>query len=152
MKSDRPGSILIIDDDNDVLYTARLVLRGMFEKVDTLDRPSLIPEYLKACKYDVILLDMNYTRGSTTGKEGLEWLEKILRIDPDARVITTTAYGEINLAVQAMKKGAVDFITKPWIKEQLVVSIEKCAGCLTGWTPVRKSQMSMAKDLIIQRI
>ena len=123
MKSDRPGSILIIDDDNDVLYTARLVLRGMFEKVDTLDRPSLIPEYLKAYKYDVILLDMNYTRGSTTGKEGLEWLEKILRIEPDARVITTTAYGEINLAVQTMKKGAVDFITKPWIKEQLVVSL-----------------------------
>jgi DNA-binding NtrC family response regulator len=123
MKSDSPGSILIVDDDNDVLYTARLVLRGLFEKVDTLDRPSLIPEYLKACKYDVILLDMNYTRGNTTGKEGLEWLEKILRINPDARVLTTTAYGEINLAVKAMKMGAVDFITKPWNKEQLVISV-----------------------------
>jgi two-component system, NtrC family, response regulator HydG len=123
MKSESPRSILIVDDDNDVLYTARLVLRGLFGQVDTLDRPSLIPEYLKACKYDVILLDMNYTRGSTTGKEGLEWLGKILRINPDAHVLTTTAYGEINLAVQAMKMGAVDFITKPWIKEQLVVSV-----------------------------
>jgi two-component system, NtrC family, response regulator HydG len=124
MKSDRSGSILVVDDDNDVLYTARLVLRGLFEKVDTLDRPALIPEYLKSCKYEVILLDMNFTRGSTSGKEGLEWLEKILRIDPEARILTTTAYGEINLAVQAMKMGASDFITKPWNKEQLITAVQ----------------------------
>ena len=124
MRSDRSGNILVVDDDNDVLYTARLVLRGLFAKVDTLDRPGLIPEYLKACKYDVILLDMNFTRGNTTGKEGLEWLGKILRIDPDVRVLTTTAYGEINLAVQAMKMGAADFLTKPWNREQLVTSVQ----------------------------
>ena len=123
MKSDRSGSVLVVDDDNDVLYTARLVLRSLFDKVDTLDRPGLIPDYLKACKYDVILLDMNYTRGSTSGKEGLEWLGKILQIDPAAKVLTTTAYGEINLAVQAIKKGSVDFITKPWNREQLVASV-----------------------------
>jgi CheY-like chemotaxis protein len=74
MKSESSGNILVVDDDNDVLYTARLVLRGLFEKVDTLDRPALIPEYLKTCKYDVILLDMNFSRGNTNGKEGLEWL------------------------------------------------------------------------------
>jgi DNA-binding NtrC family response regulator len=124
MKSDRSGSVLVVDDDNDVLYTARLVLKGLFAKVDTLDRPGLIPEYLKACKYDVILLDMNFTRGNTSGKEGLEWLGKILQIDPDARVLTTTAYGEINLAVQAIKMGAVDFIIKPWNKEQLISSVQ----------------------------
>jgi two-component system response regulator HydG len=123
MKSDIPGNILVVDDDNDVLYTARLVLRGLFEKVDTLDRPGLIPEYLKACKYDVILLDMNFTRGNTSGKEGLEWLGKIQQIDPDVSILTTTAYGEISLAVQAMKKGAVDFIIKPWNREQLVTSV-----------------------------
>ena len=113
----------MVDDDSDVLYTAKLVLRDFFGKVDTLDRPGLIPEYLKACKYDVILLDMNFTRGLTSGKEGLEWLGKILQIDPDICVLTTTAYGEINLAVQAMKKGAVDFIIKPWNREQLVTSV-----------------------------
>jgi DNA-binding NtrC family response regulator len=123
MKSDRSGNVLVVDDDNDVLYTARLVLRGLFDKVDTLDRPGLIPEYLKTSKYDVILLDMNFTRGSTSGKEGLDWLDKILHIDPDAHVLTTTAYGEINLAVQAMKKGATDFITKPWNREQLITSV-----------------------------
>ncbi len=114
---------MVVDDDNDVLYTARLVLRGLFEKVDTLDRPGLIPEYLKTSSYDLILLDMNYSRGTTSGKEGLQWLEKILSIDPAACVLTTTAYGEINLAVQAMKKGATDFITKPWNREQLIASV-----------------------------
>ncbi len=123
MKSDGFNSILVIDDDNDVLYTARLIFRGLFDQVDTLDRPCLIPEYLKIRKYDIILLDLNFTRGSTTGKEGLEWLEKILRIDPKACVLTTSAYGEINLAVQVMKNGASDFITKPWNKEQLISSV-----------------------------
>ena len=138
LKSDRSDSILVIDDDNDVLYTARLVLRGLFTKVDVLDRPGLIPEYLKACKYDVILLDMNFTRGSTSGKEGLEWLEKILRIDPDACVLATTAYGEINLAVQAMKMGAVDFLIKPWNKQQLVVSIHNVLNLKHERADVRK--------------
>ena len=123
MKSGRSGNVLVVDDDNDVLYTARLVLRGLFDRVDTLDRPALIPDYLRKCKYDVIVLDMNFTRGITSGREGLEWLEKILKIDPNALVLTTTAYGEINLAVQAMKKGAVDFISKPWNKEHLVTSV-----------------------------
>jgi DNA-binding NtrC family response regulator len=140
MKSDRSGSILVVDDDNDVLYTARLVLRGLFEKVDTIDRPGLIPDYMKSCKYDVILLDMNYTRGSTSGKEGLEWLEKILRIDPAACILTTTAYGEINLAVQAMKNGAADFITKPWNKEQLVMSVSHVLSRNKGAGKISKNK------------
>ena len=119
MKLEKSGKILVVDDDNDVLYTARLVLRELFEKVDTINRPGLIPESMKSSRYDVILLDMNYSRGSTSGKEGLEWLGRILRIDPRVRVITTTAYGEINLAVQAMKDGAADFIIKPWSRDQL---------------------------------
>jgi two-component system response regulator HydG len=123
MKSGISGNILVVDDDKDVLYTARLALRDLFGKVDTLDRPEKIPEYLKLCRYDVILLDMNYTRGITSGKEGLEWLAKIQLIDPDVKVLTTTAYGEINLAVQAMKKGAVDFIIKPWNRMQLIASV-----------------------------
>jgi two-component system, NtrC family, response regulator HydG len=128
MKPDKPTSILVVDDDNDVLFTARLVLRGMFDKVDTIDRPDLLPEYLKKNSYDAILLDMNYTRGSTSGAEGLCWLDKILKIDPGARVLTTTAYGAIDLAVQAMKKGALDFIIKPWNKQQLVTSVKNIIG------------------------
>jgi two-component system, NtrC family, response regulator HydG len=140
MKSDRSDSILVIDDDNDVLYTARLVFRGLFGKIDTLDRPGLIPEYLKSSQYDVILLDMNFARGSISGKEGLEWLEKILRIDPDACVLTTTAYGDINLAVQAMKNGAVDFLIKPWNKEQLVTSVHNLLSGKGSRKDVRKNK------------
>jgi two-component system, NtrC family, response regulator HydG len=124
MKSDRFSSILVIDDDNDVLYTAKLVLKGLFGKVDTLSRPGFIPDILKENKYDLILLDMNFSRGDTSGKAGLEWLGKILQIDPEVKVITTTAYGEIDLAVQAMKIGAVDFISKPWNKDQLICSVK----------------------------
>jgi DNA-binding NtrC family response regulator len=124
MKSDSSGKILVVDDDRDVLFTARLVMKGFFEKVDTLERPGLIPEYLKSCKYDVVILDMNFSRGDTSGKEGIAWLERILHIDPEAHVLATTAYGEINLAVQAMKMGASDFIVKPWNKEQLITSVQ----------------------------
>ncbi len=123
MKSVRSGKVLVVDDDKDVLFTAALVLKGLCEKVDTLDRPWLIPEYLKSDKYDVVLLDMNFSKGITSGREGLEWLGKIQKIDPEICVLTTTAYGEINLAVQAMKNGAVDFIIKPWNREQLITSI-----------------------------
>jgi DNA-binding NtrC family response regulator len=125
MRSERSGKILVVDDDNDVLYTARLILRELFEKVDTINRPDLIPEYIKSCRYDVILLDMNYSRGTTSGKDGLEWLGRILQIDPKATVVTTTAYGDINLAVQAMKTGAADFLIKPWSSEQLAEIIKK---------------------------
>ena len=123
MKTDKFCSILVVDDDADVLYTAKLVLKGLFGKVDTLSRPAFIPECLRDSKYDVILLDMNFARGITSGKEGLDWLVKILEIDPEARIITTTAYGEIDLAVQAMKLGAVDFIIKPWNKDQLIAAV-----------------------------
>jgi two-component system, NtrC family, response regulator HydG len=123
MYSDKFGRILVIDDDKDVLFTARLVMKGLFDRVDTLERPGSIPEYLRSCKYDVILLDMNFSKGNTSGKEGLEWMGRILQIDPGVSIIPTTAYGEIGLAVQAMKLGAVDFLVKPWNKEQLIFSV-----------------------------
>jgi two-component system response regulator HydG len=123
MHSDKSGRILVIDDDKDVLFTARLVMKGLFDRVDTIERPGSIPEYLKSCKYDVVLLDMNFSKGCTSGKEGLEWIGRILQIDPGVSIITTTAYGEISLAVQAMKLGAVDFLVKPWNKDQLIFSV-----------------------------
>jgi len=120
----KSGKILVVDDDKDVLFTAKLVLKRHFERVDTLHRPGLIPESLASCQYDVVLLDLNFTRGSTSGKEGLEWIRRILQIDPRINIITTTAYGEINLAVQVMKHGAADFLVQPWNKDHLIVSIQ----------------------------
>jgi len=123
MKAERTERILVVDDDKDVLYTAGLAFRRLFENVDLIDSPSLLPHYLSRNKYSVILLDMNYTRGVTSGREGLQWLEKILQFDPSVRVLATTAYGEINLAVHSMKLGASDFITKPWNNIDLINSV-----------------------------
>lgn len=114
------GNILLIDDDKDVLYTANLVLKQKFENVRTETDPKRIPRLIESFNPDVIFLDMNYAHGATTGNEGLFWLKEIIKMDKQAHVIMNTAYGDIKLAVEAMKLGAIDFIVKPWEREKLV--------------------------------
>src|SRR6187200_2797002 len=118
-----PGSILIIDDDRDVLETARMFLKQEFTKVHIEESPENIPALLNSDGYDVILLDMNFKKGVNDGEEGLYWLQQILKIDPHAVVVLITAYGEVDLAVKAMKNGAVDFILKPWKNQKLLATI-----------------------------
>ncbi len=117
------GNILIIDDDQDVLLSARLLLKRHFSLITTVEDPRRAPSLMEEESYDVILLDMNFTRDATSGKEGFFWLKKILEIDPAAVVILITAYGDIELAVQAIKEGAADFILKPWENERLIATI-----------------------------
>jgi DNA-binding NtrC family response regulator len=117
------GSILIIDDDRDVLETARMFLKQEFTKVHIEESPENIPSLLKSDGYDVILLDMNFKKGVNDGEEGLYWLQQILKIDPHAVVVLITAYGEVDLAVKAMKNGAVDFVLKPWKNQKLLGTI-----------------------------
>jgi two-component system response regulator HydG len=117
------GKILIIDDDTDVLLTARMILKRQFSLVQTENDPARIYELLQKDSYDVIVLDMNFTSGQTSGKEGLHWLKEILQLDPGAHVMMNTAYGDIDLAVTAVRQGAIDFLVKPWEKEKLVSSV-----------------------------
>jgi len=117
------GNILVIDDDEDVLLAARLLLKQHFSLVHTEKDPQQIPTLLKNQEYDVILLDMNFTRDVSSGSEGFFWLEKITDIDPSAVVILITAFGDVDLAVRAIKEGAVDFIMKPWQNEKLLATI-----------------------------
>ena len=117
------GNILIIDDDRDVLETARMFLKQEFTNVQIEEKPERIPELLGRQDYDVILLDMNFNKGLNDGEEGFQWLEQILSIDPQAVVILITAYGEVDLAVKAMKKGATDFVLKPWKNQKLMATI-----------------------------
>lgn len=117
------ANILIIDDDPDILTTARVVLRQRFQNVFTENNPEKVLSLLASNHYDVILLDMNYKAGVTTGNEGLYWLTKILTQQKDQQVIMMTAYGDINLAVEAMKHGAADFIVKPWQNEKLEATV-----------------------------
>jgi len=117
------SKILIVDDDQDVLLAAKLFLKQHFNIVHTEKNPENIPSLLKNENYDVILLDMNFSRDATSGKEGFHWLSKIIELDPLAVVIFITGYGDIELAVQGIKEGATNFILKPWDNKKLLATI-----------------------------
>lgn len=118
------GKILIIDDNEDVLFAAELFLKQHNFIVHTANHPARIPPMIENEGYDVILLDMNYQQGVTDGTEGFVWLSKILEIDPEAIVILITAYGDIEMAVKAIRLGATDYIQKPWENERLLTTIK----------------------------
>ena len=117
------GSILIVDDDEDVLVAGRLLLKRHFSSVDVCPDPGELPTRLAHARYDAILLDMNFGPGESSGEQGFRWLREILRIDGDAVVVLITAHGGVDVAVEAMKQGATDFITKPWQNEKLVATL-----------------------------
>lgn len=119
----KAGKLLIIDDDEDVLYSARLLLKQHYAIARTEKDPKRIPSILKDEHYDVILLDMNFSGDATSGTEGFDWLNKVLEIDPSAVVVLITAYGNIEMAVRAIKEGATDFVLKPWQNEKLLATI-----------------------------
>jgi two-component system, NtrC family, response regulator HydG len=118
------GKILIVDDDAGVLSAANLLLKRHFKQVDTEKNPLRIPYWVNSGGYDVILLDMNFTRDLSSGKEGFEWLDKILDLDPTISVVLFTAYGDIEMAVRAIKSGATDFVLKPWQNDKLVATLK----------------------------
>jgi len=120
---DRTGTILLVDDDEDILTAGRLLLRRRFAEVVTCRDPENIPDLLANHAFDAILLDMNFGPGESSGQQGLEWLEKILAIDPRSVVVMITAHGSLNTAVEAMKRGAVDFVAKPWQNEKVVATV-----------------------------
>ena len=117
------GTILIVDDDDDILTAARLLLRRRFAEVITCRRPDRIPDLMQRHAFDAVLLDMNFGPGESSGEQGLSWLERILEIDPEAVVVMITAHGSVDNAVEAMKLGATDFVTKPWQNEKVVATV-----------------------------
>jgi two-component system response regulator HydG len=118
----KTGKILIIDDDEDILQAARLFLKQHAALVHTENKPKSIPVMLKNETYDVIFLDMNFAKGATSGQEGFFWLDKILEMDPSAVVVLITAFGDVGMAVRAIKEGATDFVLKPWQNEQFLAT------------------------------
>jgi two-component system response regulator HydG len=116
--------ILVIDDDLDVLHTARIILKPHYATIMVESNPAQIRYLLNQQQFNVILLDMNFTTGATGGQDGLSWLKVIKEINHDQQVIMMTAYGDIKLAVEAMKVGAADFIVKPWENEKFLATIQ----------------------------
>jgi DNA-binding NtrC family response regulator len=121
------GNILIVDDDKGVIESLDLLLRGESKKVVTVADPNNLKSILKPGLFDVILLDMNFSTGRNSGKEGLFWLAEIKKTDPIVSVIMITAYGDVDIAVRAMKEGAIDFIQKPWNSGKLISTLN--AAC-----------------------
>ncbi len=117
------GKILIVDDNEDLLKAAKMHLKRYFAQVDLEKNPEAIPSLMNNEDYDVILLDMNFTRDVSSGSEGYYWLERILQIDPSAVMVLITAYGDIQMAVKAIKAGATDFVLKPWENEKLLATL-----------------------------
>jgi two-component system response regulator HydG len=117
------ASILVVDDNEDILHAARLLLKRHFTSVQTLEDPVQLGALMRKNSYDVVLLDMNFTVGADDGAEGLARLTEILAIDPQAVVVLVTAHSDVELAVAAMKRGAADFVTKPWENERLLATL-----------------------------
>ncbi|HEV7442325.1 MAG TPA: sigma 54-interacting transcriptional regulator, partial [Steroidobacteraceae bacterium] len=118
-----PGRVLVVDDNSDVLTAARLALSPRFERVETLRTPANLPDVLGSLSPHAVLLDMNFAPGEQTGREGLDWLARILIADPTVSVVLMTAFGGVALAVEALKNGAVDFVLKPWQNDKLVATL-----------------------------
>lgn len=145
------ASILIIDDDPDVLTAVRLLLKTEAKEVVTEKNPENIRWHLSKDDYDVILLDMNFTSSINTGNEGLFWLREIRKLRPDATVIMITAYGDIDLAVRSLKEGASDFVVKPWHNEKLMGTIRdllKRKSSKSGPYALSNSDSIVGKELL----
>src|SRR3954469_16297241 len=119
---------IIIDDDPDILLSARLLLRDLFAEVAAFQDPREAMAAIEAELPDVILLDANFGRGATDAAEGLRWLSEILERDPQAVVVMITAHAGIGVAVEAMKRGATDFVSKPWSNERLLATVRTAAS------------------------
>lgn len=123
MLNPKKGKILIIDDNEDVLFTLKLILRPVCENITTCNTPARINTLVSRNHYEVILLDMNFTQDAVSGREGFYWLERIREIDQQSVVIFITAYPDTEKTVKAIKAGATDFIAKPWQNEKLLATV-----------------------------
>src|SRR6266496_6112700 len=126
------SSILVIDDDPDVLTAVRLLLKTEVKEVVTEKNPENLRWHLSKDSFDLILLDMNFTSSINTGNEGLFWLKKIKKTGSNAQVVMITAYGDIDLAVRSLKEGAADFVVKPWHNEKLITTIKDALNNRSG--------------------
>jgi DNA-binding NtrC family response regulator len=115
--------LLIADDQRDVLEALRLLLKNDGYLIDTVESPAAVVTALGQRDYDVVLIDLNYARDTTSGAEGLDLLRQIQQVDASLPVVVMTAWGSVHLAVEAMRRGARDFIEKPWDNERLLAII-----------------------------
>ena len=135
------SKILVVDDNAGVRATLKILLPPRFEAVEAIATPKMLISTVRSFRPDVVLLDMNFETDINTGNEGLYWLSELQRQFPDIQVVLMTAYADVPLAVEGMKRGAFDFIVKPWENERLMDVLE--AACRQG----KADSQSVAKHL-----
>ncbi len=134
----KTGSILIVDDNINVLSALRILLDNYFEQVYTLSSPNTLISTLREKNPDVVLLDMNFSAGINTGNEGLFWLTEIKKWDKEIPVVLFTAYADIELAIKGLKDGAIDFIVKPWDNAKLVATLQSALSIRLSKNEIKK--------------
>ncbi len=142
------GHILVVDDDKDILTASRLLLRRKFAEVVLCSNPGEIPDLLAAHQFDAILLDMNFGPGESSGAQGLAWLEQILAFDPNLVVVMITAHGGVDTVVEAMKRGATDFVAKPWQNEKVIATLS--AAVELHQRRVEASQLKQTNQTLVE--
>lgn len=150
MSETKINKILIIDDDEDILLAAKMLLKRHANTVIIEKNPKKIPFLLNNDTYDVILLDMNFSEDTTSGKEGITWLKEIIERDPKAVVIMITAFGDVETAVETLKLGATDFVLKPWNNEKLIATISAAAKLRHSYQEIeslKETKKTLVKDL-----
>ena len=119
---------VVVDDDPDIALAAQLALRDLFDRIEALGSPADLARLLERERPDAILLDLNFQRAATDGREGLDFLGRIMEADPNSAVVIITAHGAVSIAVEAIKKGASDFVAKPWSNERLAATVRSAAA------------------------
>jgi DNA-binding NtrC family response regulator len=145
-----PARILVIDDNVQILESLKILLKDEFKVIDVISKPTRISELLWRNNYDIVLLDMNFARGETSGNEGIFWMNEIRKINPLLPIILITAYADIELAVKAVKEGATDFIAKPWEPEKLIITLQNAYSLFRSNKEVKLlkiKQQQLSKDL-----
>lgn len=144
------GKILIIDDNEDILFSAKMLLKKHAQQVIIEKDPRKIPFLLNHDIYDLILLDMNFSQDTTSGNEGFYWLKEILARDPSAVVIMITAFGDVEMAVRALKEGATDFVLKPWQNEKIIATLSAAAKLKSSYKEIsslKKTNSALASQI-----
>ena len=148
----RQGKILVVDDNEDILFTLKMLLRPMAESITTCNNPVEINRLVSRNRYNVVLLDMNFTADAVSGKEGFYWMERIREISPETVVILITAYSDTEKAVRAIKAGATDFIPKPWQNEKMLATVSSALELSFSRTEIKelKEQKSALTTSVTQ--
>lgn len=141
------GKILVVDDNQGIRSALSILLPAHFEKVELIPSPKTLVATIEAFRPDVVLLDMNFNTDINTGNEGLYWTGEIKKMFPDLQVVLFTAYADIALAVEGMKRGAFDFIVKPWDNDKLISTLQAACALSRKTAPVAENAPANATGM-----